>query len=56
MILALTFSEASVIGLLVAAVQFGTLLYLAALGETVAAPCSRSCTRSRPSASVPTRS
>jgi simple sugar transport system permease protein len=36
MILALTFTEASVIGLLVAGVQFGTLLYLAALGETVA--------------------
>jgi ABC-type uncharacterized transport system permease subunit len=35
MILALTFTEASVIGLLVAAVQFGTLLYLAALGETI---------------------
>jgi len=36
MILALTLTEASVIGLLVAAVQFGTLLYLAALGEMVA--------------------
>lgn len=36
MILAVTFTEAAVIGLLVATVQFGTLLYLAALGETIA--------------------
>ena len=36
MMLAVTFTEAGVIGLLVATVQFGTLLYLAALGETIA--------------------
>lgn len=35
MIFAITFTEAGVIGLLVAAVQFGTLLYLAALGEMI---------------------
>ena len=35
MILGVTFTEAGVIGLLVATVQFGTLLYLAALGETI---------------------
>ena len=35
MILAVTFTEAGVIGLLVATVQFATLLYLAALGETI---------------------
>lgn len=35
MILGVTFTEAGVIGLLVASVQFGTLLYLAALGETI---------------------
>jgi len=34
-ILGVTFTEAGVIGLLVATVQFGTLLYLAALGETI---------------------
>lgn len=36
MVAALSVSEAAVIGLLVAAVQFATLLYLAALGETIA--------------------
>ncbi|MEQ8841784.1 MAG: ABC transporter permease [Acidimicrobiales bacterium] len=36
MILGITFSEDAVIGLVVAAIQFGTLLYLAALGETIA--------------------
>ena len=36
MILGFVFRESGVIGLLVATVQFGTLLYLAALGETVA--------------------
>lgn len=36
MILGVTFTEAAVIGLLVATVQFATLLYLAALGETIA--------------------
>ncbi len=35
MIFGVTFTEAGVIGLLVATVQFGTLLYLAALGETI---------------------
>jgi general nucleoside transport system permease protein len=35
MILAITFSEDAIIGLVVAAIQFGTLLYLAALGETI---------------------
>ncbi len=36
MILGVTFSEDAVIGLIIAAIQFGTLLYLAALGETIA--------------------
>jgi len=36
MILGVTFTEAGVVGLLVATIQFGTLLYLAALGETIA--------------------
>ncbi|MDW3219802.1 MAG: ABC transporter permease [Acidimicrobiales bacterium] len=35
MILGVAFTEEAVIGLLVAAVQFATLLYLAALGETI---------------------
>lgn len=36
MVAALNISEVAVIGLLVAALQFATLLYLAALGETIA--------------------
>jgi simple sugar transport system permease protein len=36
MILGVTFSEDAIIGLIIAAIQFGTLLYLAALGETIA--------------------
>ena len=36
MMLGVTFTEAGVIGLMVAMIQFGTLLYLAALGETIA--------------------
>lgn len=36
MILGIAFSEAAFIGLIIAGIQFGTLLYLAALGETIA--------------------